>query len=96
MPGRELTDNRRRVIGALLHYPGRSWTVRELADIVPGVPHGAVRDTINQFLAQGVMRQVPHRSALTAVLTGTGQELLERLITSLGLSSGQSFIAVGR
>ncbi|MFI7074217.1 hypothetical protein [Micromonospora sediminicola] len=82
MSGRQLTDNRRRIIDALLRHPGRSWMVRELTDTVPGVPAGAVRDTINQFLAQSVMRQVPHRRALTVVLTGTGQERLERLITN--------------
>lgn len=80
MPSRPLTVNRRRIIVALLRHPGRSWTVRELADAVPGVPAGAVRDTINQFLAENILRQVPGRRALTALLTEAGQGQLARLV----------------
>jgi hypothetical protein len=80
MPRRPLTDNRRRIVVALLRQPARSWTVRELAGAVPGVPEGAVRDTINQFLAESIMRQIPGRRALTAALTEPGQRLLTRLV----------------
>ncbi|GAB3087226.1 hypothetical protein [Micromonospora schwarzwaldensis] len=78
-PRRLLTVNRRRIVVALLHHPNRSWTVRELAEAVPDVPEGAVRDTINQFLAESILRPVPHR-ALTIALTDTGQGLLKRLV----------------
>ncbi|MFI7209404.1 hypothetical protein [Micromonospora aurantiaca (nom. illeg.)] len=79
-----MTDNRRRIYVALLNDPARAWTVRELSCAVPTVAGGAVRDTVNQLLAEGLLRPVPHRRVLTAALTGQGRQKLTQLLREGG------------
>ncbi|MFI7650643.1 hypothetical protein ACIBTZ_31895 [Micromonospora sp. NPDC049460] len=75
-----MNDNRRCVYRALLCAPSRTWTVRQLSQAVPTVAGGAVRDAVNQLLAEGLLRQVPYQRALTCGLTDKGRQALARLL----------------
>ncbi|MFG1881967.1 hypothetical protein [Micromonospora sp. NPDC049102] len=78
--GGAAADNRCRIYRALLADPTRAWTVRELAAAVDTALDGTVRDTFNVLLADGILRQVPYRRSLTAVLTDHGYQPLTRLV----------------
>ncbi|MEU7611064.1 hypothetical protein [Micromonospora sp. NPDC049204] len=82
-----MAGKRRRIYSTLLEDPTRTWTVRELAATVDTpseganrLPEGTVRDTFNVLLADGHLRQVPHRRSLTAMLTDRGQQALTDLL----------------
>ncbi|MEU8333715.1 hypothetical protein AB0J14_37230 [Micromonospora arborensis] len=79
-----MAGKRRRIYTTLLEDPTRTWTVRELAAMVDTPPEGpsegTVRDTFNVLLADGHLRQVPHRRSLTAMLTDRGQQELTNLL----------------
>ncbi|MFG1648418.1 hypothetical protein ACGFIE_00705 [Micromonospora sp. NPDC049275] len=79
-----MAGKRRRIYTTLLEDPTRTWTVRELAAMVDtspeGTSEGTVRDTFNVLLADGHLRQVPHRRSLTAMLTNRGQQALTNLL----------------
>ncbi|MDG4760405.1 hypothetical protein [Micromonospora sp. WMMD710] len=79
-----MAGKRRRIYTTLLEDPTRTWTVRELAAMVDtppeGTSEGTVRDTFNVLLADGHLRQVPHRRSLTAMLTDRGQQELTNLL----------------
>ncbi|MEU8388613.1 hypothetical protein [Micromonospora sp. NPDC048843] len=84
-----MVGKRRCIYTALLEDPTRTWTVRELAATVDAPSdgtnrpsEGTVRDTFNVLLADGHLRQVPHRRSLTAVLTVRGQQVLTNLLRS--------------
>ncbi|MET7949084.1 hypothetical protein [Micromonospora sp. NPDC005324] len=75
-----MAGKRRRIYTTLLADPSRTWTVRELAASVNTPSEGTVRDTFNVLLADGHLRQVPHRRSLTAMLTDRGQQALTNLL----------------
>ncbi|MEV7989499.1 hypothetical protein [Micromonospora sp. NPDC085948] len=84
-----MAGKRRRIYTTLLADPTRTWTVRELAATVDTPSEGTirpsestVRDTFNVLLADGHLRQVPHRRSLTAMLTDRGRQALTNLLSS--------------
>ncbi|MEU7925153.1 hypothetical protein [Micromonospora sp. NPDC049107] len=78
--GESAEANRRRIYMVLLDDPAREWTVRALTAAVNTVGEGTVRDTFNRMLADGFLRPVPYRRALTAMLTDHGKQSLTRLL----------------